>query len=263
MQTYIINLERSTDRKEYMENLLKPYTCFENVTFVKAVDGRALTEDECNRMVQQDKTYKHYGRYLKRTEIGCALSHRKCYEQLLDSTDETAFIFEDDILFREKPCVLQSLFEKLKPTLTIKSPTIVLFFGEYWWTYSEKLYGKFQLKRVYDAISAQGYLINRQAASLLLKEKTYTVADDWAHIISLGVQVKALYPHVIDQEWSSFETTVSMDGYASLVRKNLGVSEYLRSYWHGGVKHFLKTIGHFDPHQIPDEEPEWAKRLGL
>ena len=43
MKTYIVNLESSPERKEYMENLLKDIPALE-YEFIKAVDGRKLIQ---------------------------------------------------------------------------------------------------------------------------------------------------------------------------------------------------------------------------
>ncbi len=42
MKTYVVNLTRPTDRKEYLQKLLQPYGIFD-VKFVEAVDGRLLS----------------------------------------------------------------------------------------------------------------------------------------------------------------------------------------------------------------------------
>ena len=226
-----------------MEKLLAPYKCFQNVRFIKAVDRKKLSEEDCSQLVRQEEAYKLYGRYLKRTEVGCTLSHRNCYQEHLDSEDQVAFIMEDDILFRETHEVAESLLIRLLPLLHSQTPMMILLFGEYWWLGSQRIDDKFQLKQVYDAISTQGYLVNRPAAEVMLKKQAVSLADDWAYIISEGVNVKAVSPHMIDQEWNSFETTVSMDGNDSLVRKNLSTRKFLQSYWRGGIKHLLKAVG--------------------
>lgn len=46
MKTYIINLERSKDRKNNMEEILKDYPSLD-YEFVAAVDGKAMNEAEC------------------------------------------------------------------------------------------------------------------------------------------------------------------------------------------------------------------------
>ena len=263
MQTYIINLERSSDRRGYMQSLLQPFSCFNGYQFIPAVDGRTMSEDSINTHFLQDVAYKRYGRPVKRSEIGCVLSHYACYQKLVESGDNEAFIMEDDILFRKDNETLKNILPHAKQFLSIERPVILLFFGEYWWLYTKSFTEEFHLKRVYDAISAQGYMINRAAAQLLLMQKPSSLADDWEYIISRGIQVWALHPHIIDQEWMSFETTVSMDGYGSIMRRNLTFPRIIRTYWRGGIKRILKAVGHFDPHIIPEEEPEWAIRLGL
>ena len=247
-----------------MDHLLEPYKpILGTFQYLKAVDGKALLEDEFNRLFSQEEAFQRYGRYLKKGEAGCTLSHRKCFQQLIDSDEQVAFLMEDDILFWVKAEELGHILKQLEGMMNTSHPTVILLFGEYWWTRSRKIDDTYRLQSVYEAISTQGYLINRSAAKLLLRKKASNIADDWGYIISQGVKVKALYPHVIDQEWSSFETTVSMDGYGSLVRKNLKWYRAVYSYWRGAIKRFLKAIGHFDPHRLPEGTPDWAIKFGI
>ena len=81
LKTYIINLEKSTVRKQYMQELLSPYQ-FLDVEFVKAIDGRLLSEEERALRFDYVRSKKVYGRTLNAGEVGCALSHRKVYERI-------------------------------------------------------------------------------------------------------------------------------------------------------------------------------------
>ena len=264
MLSFVVNLERSKDRKEYMETLLAPFSSsLGKIEYIKAVDGKKLSDEEVEKMFSQEQAYKRYGRYLKRGEIGCTLSHRKCFRQLSDSDEQVAFIMEDDIIFRIEPEGFGKLLKLLMPILLTSEPVIVVLFGEYWWTTARKLSPGYKLMSVYEAISAQGYLVNRKAADLLLSCETAYLADDWSQIISQGVKVKALHPHIIDQECMSFMTTISMDGYGSMIKKNMSLKRRLLAYKRGAIKHILKAIGHYDPHQIPKEKPDWVIELGL
>ncbi len=264
MLSYIVNLERSLERKEYMESLLAPYSSsLGKIEFIRAVDGKNLSEDEISRLFNQKNSYRRYGRYLKRGEIGCTLSHRKCFRHLLESNEQVAFIMEDDIIIRIEPERFDYLLKLLLPRLCTDKPQIIVLFGEYWWTRSRKISPDYKLMSVYEAISAQGYLVNRKAAELLLSFEASYLADDWSQLISQGVKVKALYPHIIDQECMSFMTTISMDGYGAMIKKNLELKTLICAYWRGAVKHFLKAIGHFDPHKIPEKKPDWCIELGL
>ena len=100
INTYIINLERSKDRYEYV----KP-----NITDlgfpserIEAVDGNLLSDSEIEKNVDLI-SYKEYLNHLPRKGmIGCNLSHYKAWEAFLKSNAEYAIIFEDDISFNPK-----------------------------------------------------------------------------------------------------------------------------------------------------------------
>ena len=53
---------------------------FLDVDFIDAVDGRVMSQTEIEECFDTEKSYKRYGRRLGKGEIGCALSHRKCYQ---------------------------------------------------------------------------------------------------------------------------------------------------------------------------------------
>lgn len=91
MKLYVINLDRSKDRLEHISKIFKD----ENLNFnrVSAVDGRALEEDEFQRLT----TKRNWPKALTRTEVGCFLSHRKCLQLIAEGNDPYGAIFEDDI----------------------------------------------------------------------------------------------------------------------------------------------------------------------
>ena len=45
LKTYIINLEKSVVRRRYMQELLQGYE-FLDIEFLKAIDGRLLSQEE-------------------------------------------------------------------------------------------------------------------------------------------------------------------------------------------------------------------------
>lgn len=88
MDSYVINLERRTDRlKQFMFGSKIAQV---NVNVIKAIDGKQLVTSNhwLNRYNNLDRI-----RYLKKGEIGSYLSHFQCFEQ---STKDCAMIFEDD-----------------------------------------------------------------------------------------------------------------------------------------------------------------------
>lgn len=100
LKIFVINLEKDIKRKEHMENLLNKYNL--KYEIVKAVDGNKLTEQELNSLrIDKEGSLKILKRPLKKSEIGCLLSHRKIYEKILTENIQLALILEDDIFFEE------------------------------------------------------------------------------------------------------------------------------------------------------------------
>ncbi|RDJ02327.1 glycosyltransferase family 25 protein [Rhizobium grahamii] len=93
--TFLINLDRSTDRGTRMAFLLGHMGLgFERVS---AIDGAKLRRpfpyfDERGYLLRHGRKPNPY-------EIGCYLSHVECARRLLASADEYALILEDDLNF--------------------------------------------------------------------------------------------------------------------------------------------------------------------
>lgn len=86
---YIINMEKSLDRKTYIENHFKKYGVSE-YKFIKAIDGSK--EDLSKTINNIDKLV------ISQNEMACSISHLKAIETWLEESDsEYAIIMEDDI----------------------------------------------------------------------------------------------------------------------------------------------------------------------
>lgn len=93
MKTYLINLDRSTDRLAVMKERLAAIGV--TAERVSGVEGSKLNMNSVDVAVPNAS----YPRLLTPGEIGCFLSHRKCWERLVDSGDDWALILEDDCIF--------------------------------------------------------------------------------------------------------------------------------------------------------------------
>ncbi len=91
---WVLNLERSRDRREYMEQQLGKLNC--QFEIIPAVDGEYLSSEELKYYSAQ-QAIKTIGREMKLGEIGCALSHAKMWERVVAENIEEVLIFEDDI----------------------------------------------------------------------------------------------------------------------------------------------------------------------
>lgn len=243
MKTYIINLKSSEDRRNYMTELMSSIEGFD-YSFVDAVNGNEMTDEEVSELFDQEKAFKMYGRELKRGEIGCTLSHKKCSKMLLDSTDMYALILEDDLIWRDSQNI-QSIISSLDTVLSVNAPRIVLLSGDYWYTSRRPFTGGYELASVRDAVCTQSYLINRAGAMKLLELGNWHVADDWWAIKQQGIQLMAVFPHIADQNRADLDTVIA-EQYGGLKKNNLSLKRRLTLLWLSFVKKILAETNHFE-----------------
>ena len=97
MKVYLVNMDRSTDRLEIMQRrLLSLGLEYERVS---AVDGSKLSMEDKKCVVSPNWRYPYS---LTPGEVGCFLSHKKCWQNLIDSDEPWALVLEDDSVFHPK-----------------------------------------------------------------------------------------------------------------------------------------------------------------
>jgi len=161
---FVINLDRSNDRLEHIKKKFNE----QKITFqrVPAVDGTLLSEKKLSKIYDKEHCIKLIGRELLAGEIGCALSHLKAWQNIIDSKLDGAFIFEDDIVFNTTFAEVQYLqnIHSNHASLFLLSPA------------SEKLSkplkslstDNIQIYHSKKTALGCGYYINRQAAKNLI-----------------------------------------------------------------------------------------------
>ena len=102
---------------------------FLSAEFVEAVDARGMTEREKNVFFDTELFCKRYVKEVRPGEIGCTLSHQKCYRKLVESRDKYALILEDDIVIRHN---IDTLVPEIEKLLNTDEPRVILLSGWYW-----------------------------------------------------------------------------------------------------------------------------------
>jgi glycosyl transferase family 25 len=244
IDTYVINLKTSPERKAYMEKELAPYP-FLDVHFIEGVDGRSMTCSDQEKLFDQNRAFRRYGRILGCGEVGCTLSHIECCRRMLDSSSPFGMIVEDDLVMRNGT-KLESVLHSSTDFLSKSGPRIILLTGDYWFTYKKKFSDGFEIAKVYDAVCAGAYLLNREAAAVILNMGKSHIADDWITIKKQGISVYALYPHVADQNRLYFQTTIANSLTGRTYRAYMSRKNRFTSYKASIIKRFLKSIKHFE-----------------
>jgi len=67
------------------------------VTIIDGVDGLLLSDDEMRAVYRRRLHKPHYPFELRRTEIGCFLSHRRAWQAIVDRQLHAGLIVEDDV----------------------------------------------------------------------------------------------------------------------------------------------------------------------
>lgn len=234
---FIINLKTSLPRKEYMKKILSEYN-FLDINFVEAIDGRIYSETQQRDVFDMKACLLRNGRLINPGEIGCTLSHRKCYKKLLDSSLQYALILEDDI------SIIGDLKEVINDELInfigSKKPRILFLSGDYWY-WNQK-----HITKVCWAVGSYAYFINRAAAERILRiEKPFNVADDWDLYKRKGIALHAIHPYVIDANISGFPSDIQQEHWGNM-RKSMSLENIIRSTYMGLLKRYLAWIGHFE-----------------
>ena len=106
--TFVINLDRSKERLNQIARQLDGFGL--SWERFPAVDGTALSDETCDRLLDPTGKAARYHRPLSKGELGCFLSHYRLWQKIADSDLKAAVILEDDaILSTEFPQVIQSL----------------------------------------------------------------------------------------------------------------------------------------------------------
>jgi GR25 family glycosyltransferase involved in LPS biosynthesis len=153
---YVINMERSSDRKQYIQEHFEKYGV-SNYTFVKAVDG---SQEDAVQLLNHPINES----IISKKEIACTVSHLKAIEQWLDESDsEYAIIVEDDVSFETVDFwdfTWKDFLESVKQDYEILQLAIINNF-----TINNRLH----LREFLDW-SAAVYLIKRSCAEKLIKK---------------------------------------------------------------------------------------------
>ena len=91
MKLFVINLDRQPERLGRMKSLLEGLEL--QFSRVSAVDGKLLSEEEIRSWQGRDVG----SHQLRAGETACFLSHRQCWQRIVDEGLSCAAIFEDDL----------------------------------------------------------------------------------------------------------------------------------------------------------------------
>ena len=230
MKIYVINLARSADRKKSITTQLnKLRLAFE---LVEAVDGKALSYDELLNSVDR-KRYDGWTELQRPGAIGCALSHRRAYQKMIEEGVPCALILEDDV---EVSCHLPALLEDLAADLTDGSLLLLHLHSSWPVGLSQSDRTPLPHGHLLHAVSkytyfgsAAGYMLNRNTAAALTNKQTpiFTLADNWVQFRNVGAleRFSLVVPSLVTAK--GFKSAIGYSEAKSLRRRLVAGAEAL------------------------------------
>lgn len=237
MKVFIINLKKAKDRKKYMQNLCDKYNL--DYEIIEAINGKNLQVDYIKDISDPYLSKKYLGRELSLGELGCALSHKKCFERMFELNLNECLILEDDAFFDEKLLYVLSLKDNFPNDLEL------LLLGHYRQVYLDdgfriespfslrydyKLDDFYHIKRlVGGGNGTHGYYINQKGAKKMYKilEKILYPYDHYTSNDKV-INVYALYPVVITTDEIFGVQTYVQDDNKRRYRKRNKLSKYIK-----------------------------------
>lgn len=230
---FAINMEHQTERRKHVLSECSKVGL--NPIFIKAEDGKKLTCSDIKKHTNQEKAIQTIGRELSKSEIGCALSHKKIYNKIVDESIECALIIEDDIMLKDD---FVKIIDSIKH---IKFYWELILLGHYSFHNYNKVpsptsfWGRKQIKKSICfarlcnyGYGAHGYLVNTVGCKKLLNatDKLYMPIDHYTSSQKF-IDVYALEPVAIDI--CDLESSIEGDRKESTLNKINGFKNCLRN----------------------------------
>ncbi|MGB3387904.1 MAG: glycosyltransferase family 25 protein [Pseudaminobacter sp.] len=121
-EAFIIHLARAQKRRPQVDALKSSLPL--PVHVVDAVDGAAMTDKQVATVYRREIHRPRYPFELRKAEIGCFLSHRKVWREIVDRQLDAGLIVEDDVEVDAKlfPAVLAMALANIRPGDFIRFP---------------------------------------------------------------------------------------------------------------------------------------------
>lgn len=199
MKVFLINLDKETERLKFVDDQLqKAGVAYERFP---AVYGKFLSAEEKKSSVNAFRCWCAYGQMLRDGEIGCGLSHNGIYRKMITENLDAVCVLEDDVILEEKfKEQLEYAFENID-----KSRAQVFLLSNHTSEVSEIR----EIRKTRTDMFAEGYVITRPAAELLLKVNYPMIVpcDHWGRWVKFfGLELFHVFPTVCSQNKQDFSS---------------------------------------------------------
>jgi glycosyl transferase family 25 len=172
-KTIVINMKKDKERLDYIKKQCQKA----NIKFERfnGIDGTKLNIDKLkkNKSIEIHKysffNHDRQGRSSLKGSIGCALTHKKIWKQIINSDKKNTLIFEDDVI------IPKNFFKKFNSySKQIPNDWDIIFLG------GVRIFGKNITKNIIKAVSTPNnimnncglyaYIVNKNSAQKLINK---------------------------------------------------------------------------------------------
>jgi len=243
---YYINLERSQERNQKMIEQLGSFAY--PVKRVPGVDGKLLSIQTINQLVDY-KTFEIVkGVPAVLGEIGCYLSHLKCWQEFYESDNEYAVILEDDALFdcRELETSIKELLKRSNDWDICRFD----YTGKPMQPFTVVLDNKYSIGKFSSCSwGTAGYILNKKTAEKYLHFALpikMPVDHFFIRCWEFDIKLRGLYPQILKQS-NLYMTISGTNGLSHNDNHNLKFHEQyikLRHYFYNKCMRYGYKLGY-------------------
>lgn len=251
----IISLESEVERRSDLKKILERMNI--DYYFYNAFDARGLSEEDIKKYYSPLQREIAKRRPLTRGEIGCALSHMKCYEDFLENDEEILLVLEDDADLTDFDIGILDFYRNISVNFD------VLIIGKSKIKREDMRFLKkvnpmkflFDYKKYKIGISYEngtcgtvGYIISRRGARELVdnfykkyNSKVAFLADDWDLFEKTGnIKIAHIYPQMIFENFDKYPSSIEKDRNTLGRNKRVDAIRVARGYFRKFILNFRK-----------------------
>lgn len=252
--TFVISLPTENTRRDYISKSLSEKNI--NFSFIDAIDFRGKSDEDLKK--NQPKNANSLKRNLTKGEVGCALSHLKCYQRIAHEKYDYSLIIEDDA---EISRINTKKIEEIIKISHKKEYDIIIIGYSKLEKEKEKEFSIFEPIKIKDfgngfflgtpwrqwTCGTVGYIISKKCAEKIHKKYyeesiPFCVADDW-NFLEKNFDLKILHcrPLLIFENFSEFESSIENERSKASKKKKykLKYLKYIRGFLRKIYMHFL------------------------
>jgi len=239
---YVVSLPDELKRRENIEFQSKKHSF--KFEFVDAVNLKKSTVDELKEYISINNVGS-FNRSFTKGEVGCALSHLKCYRKLLNDNVDWALVLEDDAdLHRFNTEVIEKIVSYISD---LDIDVVILGYSKLSKS-DEHMFYKFEPIKSFlkDDTFCLGspwrnwtcgtvsYLISKTGAQKMLNYfsdgKIVTVADDWRFFDEhVGLNILHRRPLLVFEDFLTFQSALEYER-AQVSKRKIGFLDTVRFF---------------------------------